>query len=252
MTTISIITTVFNGAATLDGCLQSIDSQTFKNLEHIVIDAASNDSTLAVLDSFSASHRRAWSEPDAGIYDGMNKGLRLVTGDIIGILNADDMYADEQVLQDVCDAFAEPGVDCCYGDLKYVDFSNTAKTVRLWKSGKYNPGKFRWGWMPPHPTFFVRRTLYEQYGGFNLQLGTAADYELMLRFLLKNKATARYIPRVLVKMRNCGASNATFSRRMEANRMDRKAWAVNGLKPLPWTIYFKPLRKLGQWVFKNW
>ncbi len=251
MMKISIITPVFNGAATLRGCLQSIDNQTFKNVEHIVIDAASTDATLAVVESCPAIHRRVMSEADTGIYDGMNKGLALVTGDIIGILNADDMYADDKVLQDVSEAFAEPGVDSCYGDLKYVDFFDTAKTVRLWKSGSFKPEKFRWGWMPPHPTFFVRQRLYEQYGGFNLQLGTAADYELMLRFLLKHKSTTRYIPRVLVKMRNCGASNVTYSRRMEANRMDRKAWAVNGLRPFPWTLLCKPLRKLGQWVLKG-
>lgn len=251
MTRISIITPVFNGAATLRGCLQSIDNQTFKNVEHIVIDAASTDATLAIVESYPAMHRRVLSEPDSGIYDGMNKGLALATGDIVGILNVDDMYADDRVLQDVCDAFAGPDVDSCYGDLKYVDFLDTAKTVRLWKSGPFNPGKFRWGWMPPHPTFFIRRKLYEQYGGFNLQLGTAADYELMLRFLLKHNVTTRYIPRVLVKMRNCGASNVTISRRMEANRMDKKAWAVNGLQPFPWTLFCKPLRKLGQWVLKG-
>lgn len=251
MSKITIITPVFNGAATIGGCLQSIDKQAFKDIEHIIIDAASTDSTLAILDDFSAVHRRVLTEPDNGIYDGMNKGLMLATGDIVGILNADDIYTDDQVLQDVWDTFANPVVDSCYGDLKYVDFDDTSKTIRLWKAGCFDPGKFRWGWMPPHPTFFVRRKLYEQYGGFNLQLGTAADYELMLRFLLKNGVTTRYISRVLVKMRNCGASNVTFSRRMEANRMDRKAWDVNGLQPFPWTLLCKPLRKLKQWVIKS-
>jgi glycosyltransferase len=251
MDKISIITPVFNGAATIRGCLQSVDTQTFKNVEHIVIDAASTDATLTVLDDFSADHRKVLSEPDNGIYDGMNKGLLLATGDIVGILNADDLYADDEVLQDVCDSFMEPGVASCYGDLKYVDFADTSKTVRLWKAGCFKPEKFRWGWMPPHPTFFVRRKLYNQYGLFNQQLGTAADYELMLRFLLKHGITTRYIPRVLITMRNCGASNVTLMRRMEANRMDRKAWAVNGLQPLPWTFLCKPIRKVGQWVFKG-
>jgi glycosyltransferase involved in cell wall biosynthesis len=248
---ITIITPVFNGAATLSECLRSIDNQTFNDIEHIIIDAASTDATLAIIESCPSVHRRVLSEPDVGIYDGMNKGLSMATGDIVGILNADDMYADERVLQDVSDAFADSDVDSCYGDLKYVDFHDTSKTIRLWKSGYYSSEKFRWGWMPPHPTFFVRRNLYEQFGGFNLQLGTAADYELMLRFLLKHKATTRYIPRVLVKMRNCGASNVTLSRRIEANRMDRKAWAVNGLRPFPWTLLCKPLRKLGQWVLRS-
>lgn len=156
MKKISIITPVFNGATTIRACLQSVDSQAFKNIEHIVIDAASTDSTLAVLAAFPAGHRRVVSEPDTGIYDGMNKGLVLTTGDIVGILNADDMYADDQVLQDVCDAFAGSGVDSCYGDLKYVDIHDTSKTVRLWKSGCFKPAKYRWGWMPPHPTFFCK------------------------------------------------------------------------------------------------
>jgi len=251
MKKISIITTVYNGAPTLAECLQSIDNQTFKNFEHIIIDAASTDSTLAIVEEFAADHRRVISEKDKGIYDGMNKGLKLASGDVIGILNADDVYADDHVLQDVSSVFEDSGVDCCYGDLRYVDFDDIAKTVRLWKSGSFNQKKFRWGWMPPHPTFFVRRKLYEKYGGFNLQLGTAADYELMLRFLVRHRATAEYIPRVLVKMRNCGASNSTLARRLAANRMDRKAWEVNGLRPLPWTLLCKPLRKLGQWTFTN-
>jgi glycosyltransferase len=251
MDTISIITPVFNGASTIHECLQSIDKQTYKNVEHIIIDAASTDATLAIIDGFSAVSRRVLSEPDNGIYDGMNKGLLRATGNIIGILNADDMYVDENVLQDVCDAFMESGVVSCYGDLEYVDFLDTSRIVRLWRAGCFKPEKFRWGWMPPHPTFFVRRELYEQFGIFNQQLGTAADYELMLRFLVKNRVPARYISRVLVKMRNCGASNITFARRVEANRMDRKAWEVNGLHPLPWTFFCKPLRKLGQWVAKK-
>lgn len=251
MAIISIITPVFNGAATIHGCLQSVDEQTFKNVEHIVIDAASTDATLTILNNFSAPHRKVWSEPDNGIYDGMNKGLLQASGDIVGILNADDMYADPRVLQDVSAVFADSGVDSCYGDLKYVDCADVSKTIRLWRAGDFKPEKFRWGWMPPHPTFFVRRRLYEHYGFFNEQLGTAADYELMLRFLLKHRATTRYIRRVLIEMRNRGASNITLTRRMAANRMDCKAWAVNGLQPYPWTFLCKPIRKVGQWVFKR-
>lgn len=251
MTTISIITPVFNGASTIGQCLQSIDRQTFKNVEHIIIDAASTDGTLAIIEGMSSPSRQVLSEPDKGIYDGMNKGLLRATGDIVGILNADDMYCDVNVLQDVCDTFMHSGVASCYGDLEYVDFYDTSKVVRLWKSGKFSPGKFRWGWMPPHPTFFVTRQLYERYGAFNQQLGTAADYELMLRLLVRYRVSVQYIPRVLVKMRNCGASNSTLRRRLLANQMDRKAWKINGLHPLPWTHICKPLRKLGQWVVKE-
>ncbi|WP_459947894.1 glycosyltransferase family protein, partial [Desulfocastanea catecholica] len=117
------------------------------------------------------------------------------------------------MLQDVCDAFAEGEMDSCYGDLKYVDFADTSKTVRLWKSGSFDAGKFKWGWMPPHPTFFVRKTAYERFGAFNLDFGTAADYELMLRFLVRHHLHAVYIPKVLVKMRTGGVSNAGLKNR---------------------------------------
>jgi len=249
MISFSIITPVFNGGATIRDCLQSIDNQTFQDIEHIIIDAGSTDSTLAIINEFPARYRRVFSEKDDGIYEGMNKGLESASGDIVGILNADDMYADAQVLEDVFRVFEDPRLNSCYGDLKYVDFYDTTKTVRFWKSDDFDLNRFRWGWMPPHPTFFVRRKMYKKYGGFNVELGTAADYELMLRLLARYKITTQYLPKLLVKMRIHGVSNRSLVRRLAANRMDRKAWVVNGLKPLPWTFICKPMRKLGQWIF---
>ena len=122
--------------------------------------------------------------------------------------------------------------------------------MRHWKSGTFTPGKFYWGWMPPHPTFFVQREVYQRHGLFNLELGSAADYEIMLRFLVKHQLSATYIPEVLVKMRTGGVSNASFANRLAANRMDRKAWDVNNLRPYPWTIIMKPVRKISQWFLK--
>jgi glycosyltransferase len=197
----------------------------------------------------------------------MNKGIRLSTGDVIGILNADDFYADERVLEKVADVFANQSVDACYGDLVYVKEQGSRikdrgsrcssqishlgaqdyHVVRYWKSQSFHPDKFYWGWMPPHPTFFVRRSVYEKYGLFNLNHGSAADYEIMLRFLLKHRIKVAYIPEVLVKMRVGGVSNASLENRLKANQMDRKAWEVNGLKPYPWTLWMKPLRKIPQW-----
>ena len=163
---------------------------------------------------------RLISEPDNGIYDAMNKGIGLATGDIIGILNADDFYTGEQVLANVVRAFQEDNTAACYGDLQYVDYTDTDKVVRHWHSGIFaGPRQFYWGWMPPHPTFFVRRDVYEKYGVFNLELGSAADYEIMLRFLVKHQVTAAYIPEVLVKMRTGGVSNASVNNRLAANRM---------------------------------
>jgi len=197
----------------------------------------------------------------------MNKGLNIATGEIVGILNADDFYADEYVLDRVADLFVDPSVDACYGNLVYVKEqgkrsekrwtrlitqnsklkTQNFQVVRYWKSGPFEANKFYSGWMPPHPTFFVRRTVYEKYGLFNLDLGSAADYELMLRFLLKHRINVAYIPEVLVKMRVGGVSNANLSNRLRANQMDRKAWEVNGLKPSPWTLWLKPRRKIPQW-----
>jgi glycosyltransferase len=193
---------------------------------------------------FSLAHVIAG--PDKGIYDAMNKGITVASGDIIGILNADDFYADRDVITHITSAFEDDSVDACYGDLEYVDSFLTGKVIRYWRSGDYRPERFYHGWMPPHPTFFARRTLYNKYGSFNLSLGSSADYELMLRFLLKHGAKAVYIPEVLVRMRTGGVSNASLSNRLRANRMDRLAWRINGLHPKPWTMYMKPLSKLNQ------
>jgi glycosyltransferase involved in cell wall biosynthesis len=199
-------------------------------------------------DSLASVARQSWPEREHVVIDALNKGIARTSGDIIGLLHADDWYADETVLARVAEVFANPEVGACYGDLEYVAAGDRNRVVRYWKSGNYNAEKFYWGWMPPHPTFFVRRQLYEQFGGFNLDLGTAADYELMLRFLLKHGVRAEYIPKVLVKMRVGGMSNVSLENRLAANRMDRKAWRVNGLRPYPWTLWMKPLRKLGQWI----
>ncbi len=251
MNLISIITTVRNGADTIADCLSSIDSQSYTNVEHIIIDGASTDETLATIAKHPATYRQVFSEADSGIYDGMNKGLRLATGKIVGFLNADDMYADDQVLERVAQVFKDDKVSSCYGDLRYVDCHDTERTVRMWKSGEFKPEKFLWGWMPPHPTFFVKTKCYKNHGDFKLQLGTAADYEMMLRLLLKYQITVEYIPQILVKMRCGGASNSSIVQRLRANRMDRKAWQVNSLSPLPWTFICKPMRKLGQWWLRN-
>jgi glycosyltransferase len=251
MPDISIITAVYNGEKSISSCLESINHQSV-NLEHIVIDGASTDSTLKIIQQYKAENTKIISEPDHGMYDAMNKGLAMVSGDIIGILNADDFYSSNDVLQKVIDVFDDHSVDACYGDLIYVDENDTSKIIRYWKSQEYDPKRFCWGWMPPHPTFFVRRSVYEKYGMFRLDMGTAADYEIMLRFLLKHRINARYIPQVLVHMRAGGASNVTLKNRIKANRMDRRAWQVNRLRPYPWTLWLKPLRKVGQWfVNKN-
>ena len=254
--TVSIITATHNSASTLSECIKSVTSQSIP-VEHIFIDCGSTDSTLDIIKQESPNSI-VISEQDQGIYDALNKGIKIATGEVVGILHADDFYAGPDALKKVAEVFEDPRVSACYGDLIYVADDSEEKeagnkegeklkVVRYWKSGEYDPKKFYWGWMPPHPTFFVRREVYEKYGLFNLDLGTAADYGLMLRFLLKHKISCAYIPEVLVKMRVGGASNISLANRIKANRMDRKAWKVIGLLPNPWTLWLKPARKIHQW-----
>jgi glycosyltransferase len=180
----------------------------------------------------------------------MNKGIILAKGGVIGILNSDDLYASAEVLEKVAKAFENPKVDAVYGDLQYVDSNDLNKIVRYWRSGYFSARNFYFGWMPPHPTFFVRSSVYEQTGHFNLTLRSAADYEMMLRILLKHQLKAHYIPEVLVKMRTGGISNASFRNRLKANREDREAWRLNGLRPYFFTTYLKPVRKIFQFINK--
>ena len=250
MIKISVITVSYNSRPTIEACLHSVMSQTHQAVEYIVIDGCSTDGTPDIIMQYGDRISHLLVEPDSGAYDAMNKGLRLATGDVVGILNGDDLYADVHVLARVAKTFNDPEIDTCYGDLVYVDQADTEQVVRYWKAGDYSRARFFSGWMPPHPTFFVRRQLYERYGTFNLGLGTAADYELMLRFLFKYGVSAAYIPEVLVKMRLGGKSNASLKNRIAANRMDRRAWQVNALKPRPWTLWMKPIRKIPQWLVR--
>lgn len=243
---ISLITATLNCSDTILDNINSIRAQSV-DVEHVVIDGASTDSTLEILQKAGHPFAHVVSEPDDGMYDAMNKGIKLASGKIIGILNADDFYPHAQVLEKVTEVFSNPAVDSCYGDLMYVDSRNTRKVVRYWRSGDHDRCKFYHGWMPPHPTFFVRRSVYEKYGLFDLSLGSAADYELMLRFLLKHKISCIYIPEVLVHMRTGGESNISLKNRLLANQKDRLAWKINHLKPYPWTLFFKPLRKIPQY-----
>jgi len=250
MEKVSIITAVKNRAVTIADTLNSLYGQTHRDVEHIVIDGGSTDGTLSILERHRNRISKLISEPDQGLYDALNKGIRAASGDVIGILHADDVYADEWVLNDVLRSLQDTGADTCYGDLVYVARTDPGKVVRYWRAKEPDRDRFLWGWMPPHPTFFVGRSLYEQYGFFNTELGSAADYELLLRFLYRHKVSSAYIPRVLVRMRTGGISNASLGSRLHAHRMDRLAWKVNGLTAYPWTLLLKPLRKLPQFAMR--
>ncbi len=244
---VSIITVVFNGEATLRDCIGSVLTQSHRDLEYIIVDGASTDHTLDIVRSFGPKIATLISGPDRGIYDAMNKGIAAATGEVVGILNADDLYAHPDVIAHVVAAFKTQPIEAIYGDLVYVDPQNLRRVVRTWHAGPYRPGVFLYGWMPPHPTFFVRSTVYEQFGTFNLALRSAADYELMLRFVHKHGIRLGYLPEVLVQMRTGGMSNVSWRNRLRANREDRRAWRLNGLRPYFFTLWWKPLRKLAQY-----
>lgn len=245
MTDFTIITPSLDSAAVIDDCIRTVLAQG-QTVEHLLVDGGSSDGTV---ERAQAGNRnlRVIRQASQGIYAAVNEGIGAATGEVVGILHADDYYASDRVLRRVAAALEDPAVGACYGDLCYVDGEDCSRTVRYWRAGEFRPEQFRNGWMPPHPTFFLRRSLYEKHGAYRTDLGTAADYELMLRLLLKNFVRAAYLPEVLVHMRTGGVSNRTWSARWAANRMDRAAWRVNGLRPRPWTLLAKPLRKLGQW-----
>jgi glycosyltransferase involved in cell wall biosynthesis len=209
---ITIVTAVFNRVHTVRGAIDSVQSQTHENVQHVVVDGASGDGTLALLKACISSEAVLVSEPDKGIYDALNKGLALATGDVVGVMHSDDFFADERVLGDVANAFADPNVDAVYGDLEYVAAANPSHVVRHWRAGPYLPDRLAWGWMPPHPTLFVRRELIERWGGYDTRYRIAADYDWMLRYLGHAKIRPQYVPRVLVKMRTGGASNQSLQK----------------------------------------
>jgi len=243
---ISIITITFNSAATIEQTIRSVIEQTYPDIEYIIVDGKSTDDTLRISEKYKDKISKIISEPDHGLYDALNKGIEMATGDVIGLLHSDDFYIDTHVIQKYADTFIKNKSDSVYSDLYYVDKTNTNKIIRKWKSGEYKPTSFVNGWMPPHPTFFVRKEIYQKFGKFNTNFKSAADYELMLRFILKNKISVAYLPEYTVKMRVGGKSNVTVQNRVSANLEDRKAWQINGLKPRFYTLYLKPFRKILQ------
>lgn len=248
---VSLITVCYNSAETIEDTIRSVLSQTYTDIEYIVVDGASKDNTLQLIEKYKNKIAKVVSEPDKGIYDAINKGINLAHGDIIGILNSDDFYVDNHVIEDVVKTFVTTACACTYADLQYVDRNQPDLIKRNWVSGEYADGHFLKGWMPPHPTFFIKRECYKKYGLFNLELKSAADYELMLRMLHVHKIKASYIARVLVKMRIGGKSNVTLVNRIKANREDKMAWKINNVKPRFYTLALKPLSKLGQFFGKK-
>ncbi len=244
--TVSIITVVYNGSATIRDCLASVASQSYP-VEHIIIDGGSTDDTLKIVSEFPHV-ARVVSERDNGIYDAMNKGIHLATGDIIGLLNADDVYVDDRVLEKIGDVFANPAVDGCYSDLVYVERIDTGKIVRYWKSCAYNDTLFKKGWMPPHPTFYVRKTVYDRLGLFDLNFKIASDSELMLRFIGKHRIATKYIPHVTVKMRLGGTTNKSIANIIKQNHEIYRAARKNEISLSLFYLVHKLQNRLLQFL----
>ncbi len=244
---ISIVTISFNSAKTISDTINSVINQKGVELEYILVDGGSTDGTIEIIESFGDKIHHFVSEPDKGIYDAMNKGVDLATGDIVGVLNSDDFYSNEYVLSKVIQKF-EDNIDAVYGDLVYVKQDDTSKITRTWVSKDYQEDAFKKGWMPPHPTFFVRKSIYEKFGSYSLELRSAADYEFMLRVIHKHQINLAYLNEVIVKMRVGGESNVSLKNRVKANKEDRKAWKMNDLKMPPFLFIRKPLSKIGQFL----
>lgn len=241
----SIITVSFNSDSTLEQTIQSVFNQTFKDIEYIVIDGGSTDGTLTILNKYK-DQLKFISEKDTGIYDAMNKGLKMAKGEIIGMIGSDDFYPSNDVLLQVSKAFDEFKTDAIYGDKQYVNPDNINKIVRFWTVGPYKKENWLEGWMPPHLSFYLKKSVYDRYGYYCTDFTCSADYELMLRMLYKNGVSAHYLPKVLMTMRNGGTSTASWKHRLVANQEDRKAWKINNLMPKWYTLWWKPLSKITQ------
>ncbi|WP_235820497.1 glycosyltransferase family 2 protein [Falsiruegeria litorea] len=229
MLKISVVTAVFNRNRTIAEALNSTAAQSYINVEHIIQDGGSTDGTLAILEERVGDSLVLDSAPDSGIYDGINKGIQRATGDVIGLMHSDDLFADQRVLSWVAEAFRDPDIDGVYGDLDYVAADDTSTIIRRWRSGTYAPEKLRRGWMPPHPTLYLRREVYETWGLYDVSYQIAADYDAMLRFLVKGSIRLAYVPKVFVKMRVGGESNKSLSKIFRKSREDYRAICTNGI-----------------------
>jgi len=241
---ISIITATFNSEKTIRSTLQSVDNQTYKNIEHIVIDGKSTDKTLEIVAKFS-SVSKVISEKDSGVYFALNKGIKKASGDVIGFLHADDFFANDLILEKIAEKFKDTNADILYADLDYVAFENQKKIIRHWKSGDFSFKKLKKGWMPPHPTFYVKKSIYDRLGYFDTSFSIAADYDLMLRFLSDKTLKVVYLPEVTVKMRVGGISNRNLKNILQKSREDLRAMKKNHVGNF-FTLIMKNLQKIPQ------
>ena len=243
--TISIVTAVYNRAGTVAESLGSVSTQDYPHFEHIIQDGGSDDGTLDIVVNHPDPRKRVASARDSGIYDAINRGMARATGDVVGLMHSDDVFAHNGVLSQVAAAFADEDVDCVYGDLQYVSASDMEHVIRQWTSGPYDRIKLARGWMPPHPTFYIRRSLLEQYGNYDTSFRIAADYDAMLRWLWTYRIRPAYLPGVMVKMRVGGESNRSLGRILRKSREDYRALRRNGVGGVG-ALALKNLTKVDQ------
>ena len=246
---ISIITSVYNNKETIEDAIESVLSQTYENIEYVVVDGGSNDGTLDVINKYKDQIDILVSEPDKGIYDGLNKGVGLTTGDVVAFLHSDDLYADQDVVAKIAEKFQESGADGVYGDLVYTPKDDTDKILRYWKSKDFKEGMLEQGWMPAHPTLFLKKSVYDEYGNFDLSFKIAGDYDFMLR-VLSGGIRVTYLPMVFYKMRVGGESNKSLKNIIVKSKEDLRALQKNRVGGLQ-TLFIKNFSKLGQFIKKK-
>lgn len=247
---ISIITATYNSSTTIAECIASISNQTYQNIEYIIIDGASTDNTVEIIKNTPNRITKIISEPDKGIYDAMNKGISLATGNIVGILNSDDFLASNDIIEVIAKTFERENCDAIFGNLDYVASKNSDKVIRRWISSPYVLGSFAKGWHTPHPTFYVKREVYEKYGVFDISLNVSADFDIMIRFLERYKINSYYLNRVIVKMRYGGESTGSILKIIRGNLNIMKAFKKNEIKVPLFYPFFRLLPKLKQFIIK--
>jgi len=247
---VSIITSVFNNEETIEETLNSVLSQDYNDIEYIVIDGASTDRTCEIVKKYLDHVDVFISEPDKGIYDGLNKGIKVATGDIISFLHSDDIFYDKTTISEVVSAFQHYNTDSVYGDLVYIDKKDSNKIVRYWKSGRFSKKKLKYGWMPPHPSLFVKKHIYEKFGIFDTSFKIAADYDVVLRFFGTANISTVYVEKVFVKMRTGGESNRDIKNLLKKTMEDYKAMKKNNIGGI-YSLTLKNISKIPQFLDKN-
>lgn len=241
---ISIITATYNSSAHIADCVKSVNNQTYHDIEHIIVDGASKDSTLDIVNGIPNRVGIIISEPDRGIYDAMNKGIQAATGDVIGILNSDDFFTSNDVIQTVVESFKHNDIDSLYGDVHFVSPNNLSKSVRYYSSSVFKPSLFRFGFMPAHPSFYMKKECYDKYGLYALDYMIASDYDLLIRYLYKEKIKYKYIKKDFVTMRTGGVSTENFNSRVTLNKEIVRACRKYGIYTNLFMLSLKYLYKI--------